>query len=156
MIEIVRWSDSYADDYVNLSVEWLEKYVRVEAADKAILYHPHEAVLDSGGMILFARDGDVNVGTVTLIRKDEHTFELAKLAVTEVYRSRHIGDQLVRAALAFAEEKGAERIVLFTNSRLRPAIHLYEKHGFRHVAMEENEYEESDMKMMLDLRAAQT
>ena len=39
-IEIEKWKDKFAKDFIRLSVEWLEKYVRVEPADEALLYHP--------------------------------------------------------------------------------------------------------------------
>ena len=41
-IEIEKWKDKFAKDFIRLSVEWLEKYVRVEPADEALLYHPHK------------------------------------------------------------------------------------------------------------------
>ena len=42
-------------------------------------------------------------------------------------------------------------LILFTNSGLLPAIHLYHKYGFADVPLIDNEYEESDMKMELIL-----
>ena len=35
--------------------------------DEAIIYHPHESILDKGGMIFFANCEGVNVGTVSMI-----------------------------------------------------------------------------------------
>ena len=152
-VVIVPWQDAFHQDYIRLSVAWLEKYVRVEAADEALLYHPHEAALEKGGMIFFARDGARNVGTVTMLRTDAETFELAKLAVTEAYQRRHIGDRLVETGLAYAVAHGAKRVVLFTNSRLYPALWLYRKHGFVQTPLVDNAYEESDMRMEWTPRA---
>ena len=150
-IEIVSWKDEYARDFISLSTEWLEKYVRVEPADEAILYHPHDSILDNGGMIFFARNDGINVGTISMINLDNGIYELAKLAVTESCKGQHISDRLMDAAISFAKEKGASRIILFTNSGLLPAIHLYHKYGFVDVPLIDNEYEESDMKMELTL-----
>lgn len=151
VITIRAWEDRFAADYIRLSVEWLEKYVRVEPADEAILYHPHEAVLDDGGMIFFACDGDTPVGTVSVIRMADGCFELAKLAVTEAYKGQGISKLLMDAALNFGREKMCEKVILFTNRKLKPAIGLYEHYGFREVPMVDNEYEESDMRMELQL-----
>lgn len=151
MIAIREWEDRYAADYVRLSVEWLEKYVRVEPADEAILYHPHEAVLDNGGMIFFALDGETPIGTVSMIRMADGCFELAKLAVTQGYKGQGVSKLLMDAALKFAREKGCERVILFTNRRLVPAIGLYRRYGFQEVPLVDNEYEESDMRMELNL-----
>ena len=150
-VKIVSWNDSYAQDFVSLSVEWLNKYVRVEAADEKILFHPHETILDNGGMIFFARRDSENVGTVAMINMENGDYELAKLAVTESYKGMHISDLLMKRAISFAMEKHAKRIILFTNSSLIPAIHLYRKYGFVEVPLIDNEYEESDMRMELIL-----
>ncbi len=150
-INVIEWNDQYAQDFITLSVEWLEKYVRVEAADEFILYHPHESILDNGGMIFFANHNGKNIGTVSMIHMNDEIYELAKLAVTESYKGQHIGDLLMEKAISFATKKGAKKIILYTNSRLIPAIHLYKKHGFNIVPLIDNEYEESDMKMELYL-----
>ena len=148
---IIEWKDECAQDFISLSIEWLEKYVRVEPADEEILYHPHEAILDNGGMIFFARQGDRNVRTVAMINMGNGCYELAKLAVTESCKGMHISDLLMERAIAFAKGNNAEKIILFTNSGLIPAIHLYHKYGFVDVPLIDNEYEESDMKMELTL-----
>ena len=150
-ITIIEWEDRFAQDFITLSTEWLEKYVRVEAADEEILYHPHESILNDGGMIFFANSKDVNVGTVSMIKQDGNTFELAKLAVTESCKGKHIGNMLMDRAISFAKEKGADTIILFTNSKLLPAIRLYEKYGFQRIPLIDNEYEEADIKMELRL-----
>ena len=150
-ITLVEWEDRFAQDFITLSTEWLEKYVRVEAADEEILYHPHESILDDGGMIFFANSEGVNVGTVSMIKLDGNTFELAKLAVTESCKGKHIGNLLMDRAISFAKEKEADKIILFTNSKLLPAIRLYEKYGFQRIPLIDNEYEEADIKMELRL-----
>ena len=123
-IEIEKWKDKFAKDFIRLSVEWLEKYVRVEPADEALLYHPHKTILDSGGMVFFARRNGENIGTVAMINMGDGVYELAKLAVTESCKGYHISDKLMEAAMAFAKEKRSTKIILFTNSGLLPAIHL--------------------------------
>jgi len=60
-------------------------------------------------------------------------------------------DMLMYRAISFAKEKGADKIILFTNSKLLPAIRLYEKYGFQRIPLIDNEYEEADIKMELRL-----
>lgn len=150
-IELIAWEDRYAEDFITLSIEWLKKYVSVEPADIEILYHPHEVILDPGGAIFFAKAGEEIVGTVAMIKKGEHTFELAKLAVTEKYKGRKIGNLLMERALAFAHSVHAQTVYLFTNHKLTPALHLYQKYGFYQVPLLDNAYMDADLKMQLDL-----
>ena len=149
-IRNIEWEDKYAGDFRRLSLEWLEKYLHVEPADIAILEHPRETVIDQGGMIFLAMDGEIPVGAIAMIRMNDEMFELAKLGVTEAYKGRHISDQLMDAALAFGKKAGARMIELFSNSRLIPALELYKKYGFEEVPVTEAEYEEADVKMELE------
>ena len=149
-VKIVMWEDKYHQAFVDLSIEWLEKYVSVEPADLEILHHPYESVLNDGGEIFFAIVADAVVGTVAMI-KSGNVFELAKLAVTEKHKGKKIGNRLMERCIAYAKENGADKIILYTNHKLVPAIYLYKKYGFCEVEIGNNKYIESDMKMELKL-----
>ena len=55
------------------------------------------------------------------------------------------------AVLDKARELGASWMELLSNSRLTPALKLYEKLGFRHVPVPPTLYQRTDVKMVLDL-----
>ncbi len=150
-IEIIEWEDRYAENFIRLSVEWLEKYISVEPTDLEIINNPHPIILDRGGMIFFARHQDEIVGTVAMI-PHENTFELAKLAVTESYKGQKIGNRLMETAIDFAKSHGVSSIYLFTHHKLVPAIHLYKKYGFYEIPLTHVPYIESDIKMKKDFQ----
>jgi len=150
-IEIIEYQECYKEDYITLSYEWLEKYVLVEPEDERILNHPKEAVLDSGGHIYFVLYDRKVVGTATLIKADNHTFELAKLAVTESFQGKKIGSRLIEKCINAAKQDGADRMILYTNHLLKAAIHLYERYGFREIRQEVKKYIEGDIEMELSL-----
>lgn len=150
-LEIVEYQEDYQKDYKSLSYEWLEKYRLIEPEDKRILDHPKETVLDGGGHIFFAKRYDLIIGTATLIRTDDHTFELAKLSVTEGYQGRKIGSRLIETCIQTAKNGGADRLILYTNHILKPAIHLYGKYGFRIIPQDVQKYIEGDIEMELNL-----
>ena len=147
-IKIIKWEDRFAKAYIDLSIEWLEKYVSVEPGDLEIIEHPYEAVLNNGGMIWFALLDNTPIGTVTMIKSND-SYEVAKLAVTEKYKKLGIGERLMKVAIEFARENGTKKIYLFTNHNLIPAINLYKKCGFVQIPLIDNKYIESDMKMEL-------
>lgn len=150
-IKIVEYEERYHDDLKRLSYEWLEKYVSVEPEDEKILNNPKEVVLDKGGFIFFVEYGEEIVGTVSLIRVDETTFELAKLGVTEKYQGLKIGNMLMEKCLYVAKQKKAKRIILFTNHILTSAIAVYKKFDFKEIPLVNNKYIESDIKMEVNL-----
>ncbi len=150
-VKIVEWKDEYFADYYDISMEWLRDYDTVEPIDIEIITHPHEMVLDDGGMIFFANCDGRNVGTISMIRMGEDCFELAKIGITKSFRGLGIGNQLMEAAIDFAKRKGASKIILFTIDILVPAINLYHKFNFKDIPHTGSKYEDSDMKMELYL-----
>lgn len=150
-IVIVEFEEKYHADFKRLSYEWLEKYALAEPADDQILNHPREVILDRGGFIFFVKFADQVVGTISMIKIDETAFELAKLAVTAEYQGLRIGTRLMEKCLNVARNAGSKRIILYTNHVLIAAIALYNKFGFKEAPFESNKYQESDMKMELNL-----
>lgn len=150
-IKIIDYEGKYKDDLQRLSYEWLEKYLYVEPEDIRILNNPKEVILDNGGFIFFAKCDSEIVGTVSLIKVDENTFELAKLAVTENYKGLKISNMLMEKCLNVAMRNNATKIVLYTNNILNSAIALYRKFGFKEIPLSSNKYMGSDLKMELEL-----
>jgi len=150
-IEIIDYEEKYKKDLQRLSYEWLEKYLYVEPEDIKILSNPKEVVLDNGGFIFFAKYDDEIIGTVSLIKVDENTFELAKLAVTENYKGLKISNKLMEKCLNVVKSNNATKIVLYTNNLLISAIALYKKYGFKEIPLLNNKYMGSDLKMELEL-----
>lgn len=148
---IEEWNETYRQDFISLSLEWLEKYLSVEPIDLEILNDPEGYILSKGGRIFFARQGDDIVGTVSMIPQSEGIFELAKLAVTEKYQGLRIGHMLMTRCIQFAHEQQAQKIVLFTAETLKAAVKLYQSHGFSAVPLEDKRYVEADLFMVLTL-----
>jgi ribosomal protein S18 acetylase RimI-like enzyme len=72
--------------------------------------------------------------------------------VAPAARGQGYGERLMDAAIAFARERGARRLVIVSNTRLAPAIRLYEKHGFVRVPMERDDrYARADIRLELEL-----
>lgn len=52
---------------------------------------------------------------------------------------------MFRACMDWAEENGARRIVIETNTQLGPALHIYRKHGFREMPVENSPFARADI-----------
>lgn len=147
MIEIIPYNDSLKEHIKTLNVEWLEKYFRVEPNDVIQLSNPKEEILDKGGMIYYARHNDKIVGTASLLKIDEHSYELGKMAVTTSAQGLGVGKLLMDHCLDVAGQMKLKSLVLYSNRSLGPAIHIYKKYGFAEVELEPGHYERADIKM---------
>jgi len=71
------------------------------------------------------------------------------MAVTQAFKGLGIGRMLALAAIRKFEETGARELYLESNSRLTPALSLYESLGFAHrPARKDSEYKRADVYML--------
>ncbi len=146
-IEIIPYADALKEHIKTLNVEWLEKYYSVEPNDVISLSNPKEEILDKGGYIYYATVDGAIAGTVSLLRITSDEFELGKMAVSGNYQGYGIGNVLMQHCIDEAQRLGIKKLILFSNTSLGPAIHLYRKYGFVEAAFEPGHYKRSNIKM---------
>lgn len=152
--KIVNYNPKYKDDFRKLNEAWIRKYFKIEKADRLALENPKSYILDKGGHILIALQGDLAVGACALIKlKDRNGFELAKMAVSPSVQGKGLGYLLGLAAIEKARSLKAEVLYLESNTLLKPAISLYQKLGFSKVAGYPTPYQRSNIQMELLLKA---
>jgi len=148
-VEIINYDSKFKSDFKELNLEWLQTYFYVEPHDEEVLNNPESYILDNDGYIFFAKYNKEIIGTVALINESE-AYELSKMAITPKYRGLKIGLQLMNHCIEFAKNKGWDRIILYSNRKLTPAINLYLKVGFKEIPLESDiYYERADIKMEL-------
>jgi N-acetylglutamate synthase-like GNAT family acetyltransferase/DNA-binding MarR family transcriptional regulator len=150
-VEIIDYSTEFHEDFKRLNYEWIEKYFKLEENDHQSLNNPYEKILKPGGHIFMARYNGEIVGTCALIKINDDTYELAKMAVKESARGKNIGWLLGQATANKAHELGAKKVFLESNTLLEPAINLYHKLGFQKVVGQPSPYERCNIQMELKL-----
>lgn len=146
-IEIIKFTNEVKKPIKTLNYEWLEKYFRIEKGDEISLSNPKTAIIDKGGFIYYAKLNNEIVGTVSLLKKTDTIFELGKMAVTKKAQGFKIGTILLEYALNIAKEKQIKKLILYSNTILKSAIHLYQKYGFIEIELETGLYERANIKM---------
>lgn len=153
-VEIVEYEEGLANCFHDLNKSWLEKYFSIEPIDQEMLNDPKKFYIDKGGYIFFARLNEAIVGTFALLKASDGVYELSKMAVDEKYQGRRIGNQLLEFCVRKAKELGIKKVILYSNTLLGSAIHLYRKFGFVEVPLENSDYKRSNIKMEIDLTPA--
>ena len=152
-ITITDYEAKYQPDFERMNRQWIEAWFTMEPLDEYVLTNPEEAILKNGGAILMALYDGAVAGTVGLRKVGEQTYEFTKMAVDENFRRKGIAEALSYASFEKAKELGANKVILYSNTRNAGAIKLYEKIGFKHLPVEPGVYERANVKMEIDIDA---
>ena len=126
---------------------------KIEEHDKVSLSNPEKEIINKGGKIFYAKFKNNIVGTVSLIKIDNSTFEIAKMAVTEKFQGQGIGKKLLDHSISQAKKMGIKNLILYSNTILANALNLYFKSGFIVVPLDHSQYKRSNIKMELQLHS---
>lgn len=154
-VKIIEYRPEYRQAFQDINYEWLTRYFEVEPYDRIVLTNPERHVIEQGGVVLFALEDNVPVGTCALMKHTEVKYELAKMGVTESARGKGIGRLLVGAAIERARQLGAETLILATSDVLDAANHLYKRLGFQPARLDilgPIPYKRHSIAMWMDLR----
>jgi ribosomal protein S18 acetylase RimI-like enzyme len=151
LIRIVPFTNEYMPYFTALNKAWLQKYFEIEPIDSLMLENPKQYFLDKGGFIFFALYNEEVAGTFALQKVDDTIFELSKMAVDDNFKGKAIGNAMMQFCLDEAERLHLKKIILYSNTKLAPAIHLYKKYGFKEIPNFVSEYKRANIKMEIDI-----
>jgi DNA-binding MarR family transcriptional regulator/GNAT superfamily N-acetyltransferase len=155
-VEIRPYEPKWAAHFERINAEWLRRHFSIEAVDQAMFADPQTHVLDPGGAILFAFiDGEV-IGTCALLKDAPGVYELSKMGVETGYRGSGVGRRLLDAAIAEFKRLRGKTLFLESNSKLKPALTMYESAGFVHQPAPRpgSHYARSDVYMIYGAKVA--
>lgn len=153
-VEIVGFKPDYKNAFYELNRRWIEQYWELEPHDVEVLENPEKNILDKGGHVLVALYHGKPAGVCALFKMPDgspYDYELAKLAVDTNILRKGIGLRLCQASIDKAKSLGAKKLFLESNTRLKPAIALYRKLGFKELYEYHPAYARGDIQMELSI-----
>lgn len=147
---VIEYEDRFQPAFKALNLEWLEQFNLLEERDLITLNDPRKAIMEEGGIIYLAIEGEKVIGSAAVMY--EHgEYELAKMAVDKAHRGKGISKVLLEKCIAYVRACGGSKVMLYSNSQLATALALYRSYGFREVVLENSPFETADIKMELTL-----
>lgn len=144
-MEIIKYEEKYRQDFIDLNTAWVERFFVMEQEDRDILSHI-EDFLKKDGMIFFAVEDEKVLATCMVYPFGNNIWEICKLAASGQHTGTGAGSAVFKACMDYAIAHGAEKITLISNHILTQALHIYEKFGFKRIALDRGgEYERADV-----------
>ena len=138
-ITLIEYQPRFQPDFYCLNEAWIAPNFGLEKEDIEFLQNPEREILNKGGMIFFVveeRDGQADkvLGTAGLLRMDDTTLEMVRVAVDSSAQGLGLGKKLILHAIEWAKQNGADQVILESSSKPinARAVALYEKLGFQH------------------------
>lgn len=144
-MNVIPFEEKYRQSFIDFNTDWIvSNFGFLEAHDKET-FEKIDEELKAGAMIFFAVEDDTALATCMAMPLEGTTWELCKLGSNKNIPHKGAGSAVFEASLRWALEHGAERIFILSNSRLKPALHIYEKYGFREIKLDNYEYVRGDI-----------
>lgn len=119
----------HLDDFIEVNKQWILVHFERDKIDRELVKRPEE-VLNEGGYFVSAYSEESVYGICVLHYLGDGNFELANLSVSPAFQGKGYGKALVEASIAKLAELKAKSVIVQTNSNLKSALSLYERHGF--------------------------
>lgn len=107
---------------------WNHEFEALVASIASKMLNKHQPAWERGWIAEL--DGR-RVGSVFVVRRSATIAQLRLLILAQEARGLGLGTRLTDECLAFARSKGYRKIMLWTNSNLLAARHIYAQRGFR-------------------------
>src|SRR4051794_5517769 len=123
-----------AEAFQRINAAWISELFSLTDEDRRVLDDPVGQIIAPGGAVLIARtDDDARVGCIALLSYPGDACDLPKMDSPPEVEIHAIANTMSRPAVKHPPPRGGGRLFFGTNSRLQPAIHLYERAGFRRI-----------------------
>lgn len=144
-MNVIPFEEKYRQSFIDFNTDWIiSNFGFLEDHDKEAFEKIDEKI-KAGAMIFFAVENDIALATCMAMPVEGTTWELCKMGSNKNIPHKGAGSAVFEASMKWALAHGAERIVILSNSKLKPALHIYEKYGFKEIKLDDYEYVRGDI-----------
>ena len=144
-MELVQFEEKYRQAFIDFNTDWIvSNFGLLEEHDKETFQKIDEE-LKNGAMIFFAVEGEIPLACCMSMPMEDGAWEICKLGSNRNVPHKGAGNIVFKAAMNWALEHGAKRLFILSNSRLKAALHIYEKYGFKEIKLDNYEYIRGDI-----------
>ena len=139
-MKIISFTEKYRQDFIDINTDWIvSNFGSLEEHDIEAFKKIDEQ-MQAGAMIFFAIENDTVLATCMAMPMEATTWEICKVGENKNVPHKGAGSAVFEASMKWAINHGAERLFIVTNTKLKPALHIYEKYGFKEIKLTDYRY----------------
>ncbi len=144
-MKVIPFEEKYRQDFIDFNKDWIVSNFGFLEEHDIQTFEKIDEEMKAGAMIFFAVENDIALATCMAMPMEGTTWEICKLGSNKNVPHKGAGSAVFRASMKWALEHGAERLFILSNSKLKPALHIYKKYGFEEIALNDYEYIRGDI-----------
>lgn len=144
-MKIIEYDSKYKEDFIQFNKDWIIDNFGFLEDEDIKTFEKMDEELANGAMIYFAIEDGSALACCMAKPLENRTWEICKLASNKNRDHKGCGSAVFEAAVQWAIDHGAKRLFILSNSRLKAAIHIYEKFGFHQLKLDDYEYVRGDI-----------
>ncbi|MDE7311355.1 MAG: GNAT family N-acetyltransferase [Eubacterium sp.] len=144
-MKVIPFEEKYRQDFIAFNTDWIVSNFGCLEEHDIETFEKIDEQIAAGAMIFFAVENDTALATCMATPMEGTTWEICKLGSNKKIPHKGAGSAVFEAAMEWALCHGAERLFILSNSKLKPALHIYEKYGFQEIKLDNYEYTRGDI-----------
>ncbi len=144
-MEIIKFKERYRKDFIDFNTDWIVSNFGFLEKEDLETFDNIDEIIENKGMVFFAVEGEVPLAACMAHPLENDTWEICKLCSNKNHPHKGAGSAVFEACMEWAKAHGAKKLFLISNSKLKPALHIYEKFGFREVKLKDCSYIRGDI-----------
>lgn len=144
-MKIIQFEERYRQDFIDFNTDWIVSNFGFLEEHDLETFDKIDDELKNGAMIFFAVENDIPLAACMTMPINETTWEICKLCSNKNAAHKGAGSAVFEASMNWALNKGAHRLFIISNSKLKPALHIYKKFGFKEIKLDNYEYVRGDI-----------
>lgn len=144
-MEIIQYAPKYKQDFIDLNTKWITELFGVMEEHDKETFENIERDIENGAMIFFAVEDENVLACCMATPMEGETWEICKLASNPKFNHKGCGSAVFGASVQWAIDNGAKRLFILSSTKLKPALHIYEKFGFHEIKLDDYGYARGDI-----------
>lgn len=144
-MELIQYDPKYKQNFIALNTAWIKNNFGSLEKEDIKTFQEIDQEIANGAMIFFAIENNTVLATCMTKPIGDDTWEICKLATDVHYQRNGTGSKIFEKCMKYAIAHNARRLFILSNTTLKPALHIYQKYGFKEIKLDDYEYIRGDI-----------